>query len=102
MLFALFLCQRADGGNGQNDDAQHDTIQTEELEVMTLDVIHQEADGGQTDHESHDTARDEDADLRAGDGRARDGELDDLQQRSGVVLVLLMALFLLAMTGMAR
>ena len=39
-----------DGGHGQDDQTQHDAVETEELEVMALDVIHQEADGGKADH----------------------------------------------------
>ena len=66
----ISLCNGADRSNGQDDDAQNDAVQAEELEVVALDVIHQEADRGQADHESHDAARDEDGDLRPGEGCA--------------------------------
>ena len=44
--FGSDLRNGGDGGHGQDDQTQHDAVKTEELEVMALDVIHQEADGG--------------------------------------------------------
>ena len=65
---------------GQDDQAQHDAVKTEELEVMALDVIHQEADGGKADHKGDHAAHHENSNLGAGHRSAGEDELDHLEQ----------------------
>ena len=77
-VFGNDLRNGGDGGHGQDDQAQHDTVKTEELEVMALDVIHQEADGGKADHKGNHAAHHEDSDLSAGHRSAGEDELDQL------------------------
>ena len=69
-----------DGGHGQDDQTQHDAVEAEELEVMALDVIHQEADGGKADHKGDHAAHHEDSDLGAGHRSAGENKLDHLEQ----------------------
>ena len=64
----------------QHDDAQHDAVGTKELEIVALDVIHQETDGGKAHAKGHHTAHCQHSHLGAGHHRTADNELDHLEQ----------------------
>ena len=72
----------SDGRDCQYDETQHDAVHAKELEVVPLDVVHQEADGPHAHRKGHHAAHYQHGDLGAGHGSARQRELEHLEQRS--------------------